>query len=432
MDLNPKNFLLVLIVAVVFISGCVEQGLVFETTTTLPEETTTTVTTTTATTLPEETTTTTQIVSAKGSFRLLISDTPADIGDFDSLEVTFSNMIIFKADDGFDEFSINNTVDLTQVVGEKAISVLDISIDVGSYSKIELYASNVEGIVDGDMADVKIPSEKLKLIKPFEIVEGETTTFIFDIDVVKKGTTEEYNLLPVIGKSGVVGVDVPEPPEAECTVDEDCDEDEVCTDGVCVTEEEPEEAIFTCCFDHYECFEATIEDCREQGGFVFNCIPDLEVVSVEPPAELVNYTSTNITEHAGLVANITRELNESNISGRTYVNDTYDCDDFADDFEKYLENKTYDATFTLFWCWDGVSSTVSGHAVTDVHASDGTLVFIDPQNGAILNMDMDGDGVVETINHHPTDNKFTPTDDNCQIEVYGSRAEAAAAGNPMD
>ncbi len=47
-------------------------------------------------------------------------------------------------------------------------------------------------------------------------------------------------------------------------------------------------------------------------------------------------------------------------------------------------------------------------------------------------MDMDGDGVVETIDYHPADNEFTPTDNNCQIEVYGSRAAAEAAGNPMD
>ena len=435
MRINPKNLLLVsilvvLILALVFLGGIGQEEV--ETTTTIPQGTTsTTITTTSITTLPEGTTTTTQIVSAKGGFILLISDAPADIEDFDSLEVSFSKMRIFKTNDSFDELSINKTVDLTEVVGEKAISVLDISLDVGTYSKIELFASNVEGIVDGDMVDVKIPSEKLKIVRFFEIKEGETTTFIFDINVVRKGTGD-YNLLPVIAKSGVVDVDIPEPPEVECTVDEDCNEGEVCTDGVCVTEEEPEEAIFTCCFDHDECFDTTIEDCREQGGYVFNCIPDLIVVTTEPPSEPINYTPANLTANEDLVNNVTDVLNESNISNRTYVNDTYDCDDFAGDFETYLQNKTYNATFTIFWCRKGNETSIPGHAITDVHASDGSLIFIDPQNGVILNMDMDGDGVVETINQHPAGDVFTPTDDNCQIEVYGSRTEAEAAGNSLD
>jgi len=428
MQIKSKNFLLLSILTLIFISGCVDQEVIFETTTTLPQETTTTITTTTSL---EQTTTTTEAVSAKGSFRLLISDAPADIGDFDSLEVNFSKTRIFKTNDSFDEFSIDNTVDLTQVVGENAISVLDISIDVGTYTKIELFASNVEGIVDGEEVDVEIPSEKLKIVRLFEIVEGETTTFVFDINVVKKGT-DGYNLLPVIAKSGVVDVDIPEPPEVECTVDEDCDEGEVCTDGECVTEEEPEEAIFTCCFDLFECFETTIDECREQGGFVYNCIPDINIVTTEPPSDPVNYTLANLTEHADLVTNITNELTESNISNRTYVNDTYDCDDFANDFETYLEGKGYNATFTLFWCRRGNETRIAGHAVTDIHASDGSLIFIDPQNGKVLNMDIDGDGNVETINHHPAGNAFTPTDNDCQIEVYDSKASAEAAGSQID
>jgi hypothetical protein len=204
--------------------------------------------------------------STTGSFRLLISDRPADIADFDRLDVTFDRARVHRqpsdddetaedtesetaeetetaeatetatetttatetatetetdADDesdeddgeddserGFTVFDLDEpTVDLTQVVGEKAIGVLDGRLETGQYSKIELYVSNVEGIVDGESVSVKVPSNKLQIIKPFEITADGTVEFVFDINVVKKGNGG-YNLLPVISESGVAGKDV--------------------------------------------------------------------------------------------------------------------------------------------------------------------------------------------------------------------------------
>jgi len=187
-----------------------------------------------------------------GSFRLLISDRPAAIGDFDSLDVTFDRARVHRQQSGDDEaepdddtetesgtetdddtetatatadttatetesdggergftvFDLDEpTVDLTQVVGEKAIGVLDGELEAGQYSKIELYVSDVEGIVDGESVAVKVPSEKLQIQKPFEITSDGTVEFVFDINVVKKGNGG-YNLLPVISESGVAGEDV--------------------------------------------------------------------------------------------------------------------------------------------------------------------------------------------------------------------------------
>ncbi|MFB6361013.1 MAG: DUF4382 domain-containing protein [Halobacteriales archaeon] len=110
---------------------------------------------------------------------------------------------------GFREIDLDGaSVDLTQVVGEKAISVFDGELPEGRYAKIELVASGIDGIVDGGPVDVMIPSGKLQIVKPFEVVAGETLSFVFDINVVKKGQTGDYNLLPVIAKSGVSGNDV--------------------------------------------------------------------------------------------------------------------------------------------------------------------------------------------------------------------------------
>ncbi|GCF13601.1 hypothetical protein Harman_15360 [Haloarcula mannanilytica] len=219
---------------------------------------------------------------AVGAFRLLISDQPAAIGDFDSLDVSFSRARIFRAgadgatatedgdetesmdtaettetvtanatetetadptemddeeaeneaesdDDGFVVRELDGaTVDLTEVVGDKAISVLDGELEEGQYSKIELYAESVDGVVDGESVDVKIPSGKLQIVKSFEVVAGESLEFVFDINVVKKGNGG-YNLLPVISKSGVAGkdVEVEEVGGDDGEVDEDEEETEV-------------------------------------------------------------------------------------------------------------------------------------------------------------------------------------------------------------
>lgn len=223
------------------------------------------------------------------AFRLLVSDAPADIDDFDRLDVTLDSARVFEGSDGDDgeegegtETEGNDegqteteedsddeetttetveedhqqtgdaengtstengtateteadsedatetedpedgegdrgfyvldlddpTVDLTQVVGDKAVAVFDGELSEGSYRKLELNVADVEGIVDGEEVEVKVPSEKLQLTKPFEVRAGEELDFVFDINVVKRGNQASYNLKPVISQSGVRGKDV--------------------------------------------------------------------------------------------------------------------------------------------------------------------------------------------------------------------------------
>lgn len=209
-----------------------------------------------------------------GGFRLLISDAPADIGDFDSLDVTLSEARIFEASDGDDEddeesdadedgedadsesdgdetnqtespngtaeeddeseddengeeededdeaeddeedrgFTVVDlegaTVDLTRVIEKDATAVFDGEIPAGSYEKVELAVSKVEGVVDGEAVDVKLPSEKLQITNGFEVTPEEPVSFVFDINVVKRGQNNGYILKPVISGSGVAGRDV--------------------------------------------------------------------------------------------------------------------------------------------------------------------------------------------------------------------------------
>ncbi|MDR5656284.1 DUF4382 domain-containing protein [Halodesulfurarchaeum sp. HSR-GB] len=197
--------------------------------------------------------------SETGTFRLLVSDQPADIADFDRLDVTLDSARVFEGESesgtttettsapettetttdeetttqeeettettvesettttgtetdederGFFRLDLEGTtVDLTQVVGEDAISVFDGELEAGTYNKVELEVATVEGIVDGEEVPVKVPSEKLQVQKSFEVTAEEPVEFVFDINVVKKGPNG-YNLLPVIAKSGVAGRDV--------------------------------------------------------------------------------------------------------------------------------------------------------------------------------------------------------------------------------
>ncbi|MEF8771817.1 MAG: DUF4382 domain-containing protein [Halodesulfurarchaeum sp.] len=196
-----------------------------------------------------------------GEFRLLVSDQPADIGDFDRLDVSFDHARIFEAGsettteapaenttttqdgestqtptesgtpadttpvservqkaDGYFIIDLDGeTVDLTTVLGEDATPVFDGELEPGTYTKVELHVADVEGVVDGEEVAVKVPSEKLQITNTFEVTTGEPVEFVFDINVVKKGPTNGYNLLPVISESGVAGQDVEyeEVPRAE-------------------------------------------------------------------------------------------------------------------------------------------------------------------------------------------------------------------------
>ncbi len=238
-----------------------------------------------------------------GNFRLLISDAPADIDDFDELNVTLDEARIFEArdeegeddeeddeetdetddedaddeDDGSDQagneteeesdspngtaeededaddedeeneedeendededdeedrgFTVidlgGETVDLTQVIGEDATAVFDGEIPAGTYAKVELEVSAVEGIVEGEAVDVKLPSEKLQITNEFEVTPDEPVSFVFDINVVKRGKNNGYILKPVISGSGVAGRDV----DVNEIDDEDDDDEDEGDDG---------------------------------------------------------------------------------------------------------------------------------------------------------------------------------------------------------
>ncbi len=144
-----------------------------------------------------------------GTFVLQVTDQPSAIGDFDQLNVTVSEVRLHKAGNETNETGewmilepSNQTFDLTKLQDGNVTTIVNESIGTGEYTQVRLIVESTKGLVNGTMVDVAVPSDTLKIVKSFTITENQTVTFIFDIHVVKAG--KKYNLVPVIGKSGVV------------------------------------------------------------------------------------------------------------------------------------------------------------------------------------------------------------------------------------
>lgn len=92
-----------------------------------------------------------------------------------------------------------------------------------------------------------------------------------------------------------------------------------------------------------------------------------------------------------------KDLEEDTTDQNKYVEDTHDCDDFAEELEDALEKKGYRVTIKLIY-WEDKDGDIMGHAVNDVYLDDGRVVTIEPQTDEDVTSvyDDDGDGEVET------------------------------------
>jgi hypothetical protein len=170
--------------------------------------------------------------------------------------------------------------------------------------------------------------------------------------------------------------------------------------------------------------------CYDDGGFVSACIPD--IFNTEAPSDPVNFSVVNYSAYnQTILNNITSVWTAYNTTVPKYNASTFDCDDFADTFEKNLTAAGYNATYTLIWKYNATGGLLSCHALTDIHIGTDTL-FIEPQTGKFVNMDCDGDGTVETTNGDYVYGSGGVTDDNCKIGVYDNIEDATAHNNPID
>ena len=202
-------------------------------------------------------------------------------------------------------------------------------------------------------------------------------------------------------------------------------------------------AGYTCCREGVRghvwglCYEGVSQEYCDQiaGGAVQECVPvpAQQNVIPGPPAPL---TEGNTTSTFPFILQLLLDAYLSGIPARTYVNDTYDCDDFADDMEQYLEGLGYNATYTILEVWKNSTNPDYGHVVTDVHLPEtlgGGSVFVEPQTGALVNLDFNNNSRVNArLNPNPYPEGYRPTENQTKITVYDSASDASAAGAPRD
>ncbi len=154
----------------------------------------------------------------KVNFRLLISDEANAIGDFDELWVTILSIGVVQGGGGGDGGGVIDypldppaEVDLTDLTGDNATELWSGELPDGDYTKVFIYVDveeitwvPAEGVDPETIEEVKLPSEKMQISKPFTISSenGQVVNFVFDVTVVKTGKSGKYILLPQIAESG--------------------------------------------------------------------------------------------------------------------------------------------------------------------------------------------------------------------------------------
>jgi hypothetical protein len=145
--------------------------------------------------------------NAEGNFAFLISDEVNAISDFQELELSISKVILHLG--GEEEKRIEfrpevQAVNLADLQGNRAQEIWRGDVPDGEYIQVILEVSQVSGVLldSGEEIEIKLPSGKLQISKPFIVESGEVTNFVYDLTVVKAGQSGQYILKPQIGQSG--------------------------------------------------------------------------------------------------------------------------------------------------------------------------------------------------------------------------------------
>lgn len=109
-----------------------------------------------------------------------------------------------ESESGWITREVNGTsVDLTELQGANATLLENFSVPSGEYTQVRLVVGEINAtLTDGSDQEVKLPSERLKLNKPFTLGPNSSVDFVFDITVRKAGNSGKYVLQPVAGESG--------------------------------------------------------------------------------------------------------------------------------------------------------------------------------------------------------------------------------------
>jgi hypothetical protein len=189
-----------------------------------------------------------------GTLATQVKDAPGDISDFESCVVTIEGFWVKEAENTENEEETSTTVntaatdedgveqqdeedvdqsdertyyeydepqeaDLVQLQNGESSLVDERELEAGTYSYLQLDVSGVDAtLADGGDADVGTPGEApLQFKEPFEIRDGQRTTFTADFTPVKRGQTGKYLLQPVASGTEVSYSDVTDTEETATT-----------------------------------------------------------------------------------------------------------------------------------------------------------------------------------------------------------------------
>jgi len=145
--------------------------------------------------------------NTEGNFAFLVSDEVNAIGDFQELDISISKVTLHL--EGDEEKRIEfipeaQAVNLTDLQGDRAQEIWRGDVPDGEYSKVFLEVSQISGILwdSEEEVEIKLPSGKLQISKPFQVEGSEVTNFVYDLTVVEAGQSGQYILKPQIGQSG--------------------------------------------------------------------------------------------------------------------------------------------------------------------------------------------------------------------------------------
>jgi hypothetical protein len=126
-----------------------------------------------------------------------ITDAPPEL-KLDKVNLTVSDFQIHLADnqtgDGWQSLPLagvtqgeNVTFNLLDFQNGMQTLLADGKLTSGNYTQIRLYVEKVEILLQGDPEpkEAKLPSNVLKFVHPFEIIDGQDTVIVFDFDAAK-------------------------------------------------------------------------------------------------------------------------------------------------------------------------------------------------------------------------------------------------------
>ncbi|MFC1953226.1 DUF4382 domain-containing protein [Chloroflexota bacterium] len=142
------------------------------------------------------------IPEGNGTISVYVTDAPAN-DEVTSIEVTLSEVKIHRVPDEDEQSTADNQSQdgesnwiTLNTGGEASFDLLEIEgvehflgeseIKAAKYTQVRLLIDKVQvSLGEGDLKDAKLPSGELKLVHPFNVVEGENIALLIDFDADK-------------------------------------------------------------------------------------------------------------------------------------------------------------------------------------------------------------------------------------------------------